>query len=100
MKIQPRQQLLDIWRAVARATMEDGEWRWGGRRKPNCISDTEQLLCLMYPATEVQAFRLDRPDRTEEDVIDALSEIGDALEIPRVLVDVLRQYLDTYTTEE
>lgn len=101
MKIQPRQQLLDIWRAVARAAMEDGTWQWGGRRQANCISDAEQLLCLMYPASEVQdVFKLDQPDETAEDVLEALSGIGDAVEIPRVLIRVLREYLTTYTDEE
>jgi hypothetical protein len=99
MKIQPRQQLLDIWRAVARASIEDGKWLWGGRRQTNCISDAEQLLCLMYPASEVPAFKLDLPDETAEDVLDALAGVGDALEIPQMLVNVLGEYLATYTTE-
>ena len=70
MKIQPRQQLLEIWRATARSSMRDGAWVWGGRDQANSISDAEQLLCLMRPTAEVPAFKLDRPDETADDVIE------------------------------
>jgi hypothetical protein len=72
MQIQPRQQLLDIWRATARLSYPDSAWRFGGREGANSISDAEQLLCLMAPATEVPIFRLDKPDAAASDVIAAL----------------------------
>ncbi|HEY9473924.1 MAG TPA: SCO2524 family protein, partial [Mycobacteriales bacterium] len=99
MKLQPRQQLLEIWRAIAHTSYHDGGWVWGGRDPSNSISDAEQLLCLMSPATGVPAFRLDRPDETGEDVLDALKNLGDSVEIPRLLVRVLTEYMERYTDE-
>jgi hypothetical protein len=100
MRIQPRQQLLDVWRAVARSSRgEDGAWSWGGRDLPNSISDAEQLLCLMGPATEIETFKLDLPDQTAEDVLDSLADLGDSVEVPRLLIKVIGEYLNTYTDE-
>ncbi|HZN75279.1 MAG TPA: SCO2524 family protein [Micromonosporaceae bacterium] len=97
MRIEPRKQLLDAWRAMARAAYPDGQWVWGGRDKRNSISDAEQLLCLMGPATDIDSFRLDVPDEIAEDVLDVLRPLGDSVEIPRRLVRVITEYLDTYT---
>jgi hypothetical protein len=99
MKIQPRQQLLEIWRAAAQTIIVDGEWVWGGRDGSSSISDAEQLLCLMYPASVTPNFRLDSPDETSDDVLSALRELGDAVEIPRRLIDVIRTYITTYTDD-
>ncbi|MCW2914975.1 MAG: hypothetical protein JWN52_3043 [Actinomycetia bacterium] len=99
MKIQPRQQLLEIWRAAAKAIVTDGEWVWGGRDASSSISDAEQLLCLMYPASVVSNFRLDSPDETSDDVLAVLRELGDAVEIPRRLTDVIRTYVTSYTDD-
>ncbi|HEY9390623.1 MAG TPA: SCO2524 family protein [Mycobacteriales bacterium] len=99
MKLQPRQQLLGIWRAIAHTCYQDGGWVWGGRDPSNSISDAEQLLCLMSPATGVRAFRLDRPDETGEDVLGALRNLGDSVEIPRLLIRVLTEYMERYTDE-
>ena len=68
MQIKPRQHLLDIWQAIARHSFEDGEWAWGEWGGHSSVADAERLLCLMYPATEIPAFRLDDPDTTERDV--------------------------------
>ncbi|MGH8628265.1 MAG: SCO2524 family protein, partial [Gammaproteobacteria bacterium] len=97
MRIQPRQQLLEIWRATARASFQDGKWVSGGRDRTNSISDAEQLLCIMLPATELPSFRLDRPDETAEDVLDALEVLGDSLDIPRLLLRVMTEYMEQYT---
>lgn len=97
MRIQPRQQLLEIWRAVANSSFQDGKWVWGGRDGTNSISDAEQLLCIMYPATVLPAFRLDRPDATADDVLEALGVLGDAVEIPRLLIRVGTEYMQRYT---
>jgi len=99
MKIQPRQQLLEIWRATAKAIVVDGEWTWGGRDGSSSISDAEQLLCLMYPASVTPNFRLDSPDETSDEVIAVLRELGDAVEIPRRLISVIREYLTNYTAD-
>ncbi|MEU8266082.1 SCO2524 family protein [Sphaerisporangium sp. NPDC049002] len=99
MKLQPRQQLLEVWKAVSRASIQDGRWTWGGRDGSNSISDTEQLLCLMFPASELVGFKLDVPDETAEDVLDALGALGDSVEIPKTLIKVIGEYLDAYTDD-
>src|ERR1041384_4537076 len=94
--MQPRQQMLDIWRAVARL---GADWEWGGRDGRNSISDAEQLLCLMHPASLVDGIQLDRPDDTHPDALAALRDMGDSIEIPRKLIRVLIDYMRTYTDE-
>jgi hypothetical protein len=97
MQIQPRQQLLDIWRATARLSYPDSSWHFGGREGANSISDAEQLLCLMAPATEVPIFRLDKPDAAAGDVVAALGVLGDDIQIPQRLIEALTAYLERYT---
>ncbi len=103
MRIQPRQQLLEIWQATARTCYRDGEWIWGGRHRASAsdnvdsISDAEQLLCLMVPATEIPRFRLDQPDETDSDVLRVLRPLGDHIDIPKRLVAILTEYLRNYT---
>ncbi len=97
MQIQPRQQLLDVWRATARVSYHDGEWFPGGRSGSNSISDAEQLLCIMAPATEIPLFRLDRPDAVANDVLDTLRTVGDNLQIPQRLLHALTRYIERYT---
>src|SRR6266536_1882347 len=99
MKVQQRQQILEMWEATARSSFHEGKWAWGGRDEANSISDAEQLLCLMLPAAELPAFRLDSPDETAEDVLDALLLLGDAVETPKLLVRVITDYLRNYTDE-
>lgn len=97
MQIQPRQQILDIWRATARVTLDDDEWFPGGRPGSNSISDAEQLLCVMSPATEIPLFRLDRPDAVGNDVLETLRDVGDNLQIPQRLLQALSRYVERYT---
>jgi len=99
MRIQPRQQLLQIWRATARASFQHGKWVRGGRDGSNSISDAEQLLCIMFPATVLPAFRLDTPDDTTEEILDALHVLGDSIEIPELLIKVLTEYMEQYTDD-
>ncbi|MGK8486473.1 hypothetical protein [Nocardia asiatica] len=61
MRIRPRQQLLELWRAVLACSYRNGTWQWGGRDGANSISDAEQLLCLLYPATEMMPSRWTSP---------------------------------------
>src|SRR2546430_2499633 len=100
MKVQPRQQLIEIWRATARSSFVNGEWAWGGRYGTNSISDAEHLLCLMTPATDVPAFKLDQPDETAEDITDALKVLGDSVRIPQLLVRAISKYMETYTDDD
>ena len=97
MRIQPRQQLLEVWRATARASFQDGKWVWGGRDRANSISDAEQLLCIMYPATALPSFRLERPDETAEDILEALGVLGDSIDIPKRIIRVATEYMEQYT---
>jgi hypothetical protein len=99
MRVQPRQQLLEVWRAVAKISYQDGQWIWGGRSQRNSISDAEQLLCLLGPATEIPAFKLDLPNETADDIHDALRKLGDPVDIPLRLVKIIAEYLHKYTDE-
>jgi hypothetical protein len=100
MRIQPRHQILDVWRAVARQSYHKGVWQPGGRYGSNSISDAEQLLCILGPATEVPLFGLDNPDAANEDVLDALVDLGDSIQVPQRLIRALTEYLRRYTDED
>jgi hypothetical protein len=97
MQIKPRQHLLDIWRAVARHSFDDGKFQWRDGDGLSSVADAERLLCLLYPATEVPAFRLDQPDTTERDMLRALESVGTRLEIPPNLISALTQFMRTHT---
>lgn len=97
MQIKPRQHLLDIWRATARHAFDEGKLVWGETDGLSSVADAERLLCLLYPATEVPAFRLDQPDTTERDVLRALEGVGSRLEIPPNLITALTQFMRTHT---
>ncbi|MFE9770761.1 SCO2524 family protein [Streptomyces sp. NPDC005931] len=97
MQIKPRQHLLDIWRALARHSFDDGKLVRGETDGLSSVADAERLLCLLYPATEFPAFRLDQPDTTERDVLRALERVGSRLEIPPHLITALTQFMRTYT---
>jgi len=97
--MQPRQELLDIWRAVVKTSWRPDEerWEWGGLYAANSIGDAEQLLCLLMPASQVDVFGLDQPDRTGEEMLVALESMGGATEVPRRLIQVLIDYYERYT---
>ncbi|MET9776888.1 SCO2524 family protein [Streptomyces sp. NPDC006367] len=97
MQIKPRQHLLDIWQAMARHSFVDGKLVQGETDGLSSVADAERLLCLLYPATEVPAFRLDKPDTTERDVLRALERLGTRLEIPANLITALTQFMRTHT---
>jgi len=97
MKVQPRHQLLQIWRGVVAESFDGGQWQWGGRDGRNSISDAEQLLCILAPATSVASFGLDEPDSTSDDVAAALSGLGTRVDIPVKLLRAVDEYLTAYT---
>lgn len=97
MRIQPRQQILDIWRAASRASYKGGGWRWEGRVPANSVVDAEQLLCVMFPATQIESFRLENPNETDDTVLGALREFGGPADIPRLLVKTMTAYLKKYS---
>ncbi|MGW0964929.1 SCO2524 family protein [Streptomyces sp. NPDC002516] len=93
MRITPRQLLLDMWQAWAGHSFEQGVWSWGEQGGLSSVADAERLLCLLYPATETEAFRLDDPNTTEQDVIKALRGVGDSTDIPLRLIEVLGEFM-------
>ncbi|MFF3910161.1 SCO2524 family protein [Streptomyces sp. NPDC001848] len=100
MQIKPRQHLLDIWQAVARHSFDGGEWNWGKRGGESSVADAERLLCILYPATEIPAFRLDDPDTTQDDVQKAMKKAGGRLEIPANLVTATAEFMRRHTNEK
>ncbi|MGW0764356.1 SCO2524 family protein [Streptomyces sp. NPDC002671] len=96
MQIKPRQNLLSIWQSIARHLYPDGVWDWGEWGGLSSVADAERLLCLLYPATEVPAFRLDAPDTTQPDVEKSLKAVGDATEIPESLVRALTEFMEKH----
>ncbi|MFF8968528.1 SCO2524 family protein [Streptomyces sp. NPDC014995] len=100
MQIKPRQNLLEVWQAIARHSFDGGEWDWGESGGRSSVADAERLLCLLYPATEITAFRLDDPDTTQRDVERSLRSAGDSSEIPGNLVKVLSDFMEQHRGEE
>ncbi|GAB2523964.1 SCO2524 family protein [Nocardia heshunensis] len=101
MRIKPREQILSVWRSLLTACYQDDDWVWGGRNGSNSISDAEQLLCLLYPATEIDGFGLERPDEIADDIRAVLSPLGDSgLRIGERVVWLLEQYIDRHTEGE
>ncbi|MFD3506423.1 SCO2524 family protein [Nocardia sp. NPDC058666] len=98
MRVRPRQQLLDLWRAHLRTSFRDGNWVWGGRDGRNSISDAEQLMCLLYPATELASFALD-PDSiaTADDIASVMAVLGDDIRVSAALVTKIEEFIDAYT---
>ncbi|MFC8428960.1 SCO2524 family protein [Streptomyces sp. NPDC057253] len=100
MQIKPRQHLLDIWQAMARHSFQNGEWAWGEWGGESSVADAERLLCLLYPATEIPAFRLDDPDTTGDDVQQALKKAGGRLGVPVNLVTAASQFMQRHTGDD
>jgi hypothetical protein len=96
MEIQPRRDILELWRATMDYCYRDGKWSWGGRSGRNSVSDAEQLLTILYPATVIQSLALGSVDETANDVLDHLHSLGNALDIPRRLIEFIGDYLRTY----
>ncbi|MFD6391216.1 SCO2524 family protein [Nocardia sp. NPDC060259] len=98
MRIRPRQQLLDLWRAHLQTSFRAGEWVWGGRDGRNSVSDAEQLMCLLYPSSELANFGVD-PDSiaTADDVAAVVAVLGDDIRVGAALVTKIEEFFDTYT---
>jgi hypothetical protein len=96
MEIQTRRHILEIWRATVEHSYHKGKWRWGGRSGSNSISDAEQLLTVLYPATTIESLNVDSVDETADDVLDHLRSLGNAMDIPRQLMKFIAEYMHTY----
>lgn len=100
-RIQPRQQILDIWREVARFSFRNGAFIWaGGPAADDSVGDAQQLLSILLPATDLPGLRLDVPDRTEDDAIEALGTVGDRFSLPRRLVRAMTEYMTRYSDDD
>jgi hypothetical protein len=99
-RIHPRQLILEVWRSIAKASFQDSSWVWGGQDEPNSINDAEQLLCLLYPATDIETLCLDRPDAIASDVLETLRPLGGSVRIPRLIIGVLDDYMTKHADEQ
>jgi hypothetical protein len=99
MEIQTRRHILEIWRATVDYCYHDGKWRWGGRSGRNSISDAEQLLTILYPATIIDSLKVDSVDQTANDVLAYLSSLGNEVDIPRQLMRFIGEYMNTYLVD-
>src|ERR1700722_19071045 len=99
MEIQTRRHILEIWRATVEHCYRDRKWRWGGRSGRNSISDAEQLLTILYPATTIESLKVDSVDQTANDVLAYLSALGNEVDIPRQLMKFIGEYMNTYLVD-
>ena len=99
MEIQTRRQILEIWQSTIDYSYREGKWAWGGRSGRNSISDAEQLLTIMYPATVIESLRVDSVDQTADDVLEYLRSLGNAMDIPRRLAGFVGDYMRTYLVD-
>src|SRR5580700_9564070 len=99
MEIQTRRQILEIWRSTVDYSYDGEKWVWGGLFGRNSISDAEQLLTILYPATAVESLKVDSVDQTADDVLEYLRGLGNALDIPRRLVSFIADYMRTYLVD-
>jgi len=100
MEIQTRRQILEIWRATVDYSYRDEKWTWGGRSGRNSISDAEQLLTILYPATAIESLKVDAVDQIADDVLEYLRGLGNAQDIPRLLMKFVGEYLTAYRVDE
>jgi hypothetical protein len=100
MEIQPRRDILDLWRATIDYCYRDEKWAWGGQTERNSVSDAEQLLTILYPATVIQSLAIGSIDQTADDVLEYLRALGNALDIPRRLVEFITDYMHTYLADD
>jgi hypothetical protein len=100
MEIQTRRHILELWRATVDYCYRDGDWIWGGGLNGrNSISDTEQLLTILYPATAIGSLNFGSVDETTDDVLEYLRSLGNAVDIPNRLVSIIDDYMRTYTND-
>lgn len=97
MRLQPRQELLAVWKAISRWCGPAQTFSWADRAGRNSISDGELLLCLLLPPIRLPSIRFDRPDETKPDVCAALAAFGGAVEIPQRILRLIGEYLTCYT---
>jgi hypothetical protein len=92
--LDPHRELLRLWQSVARYSFRNGMFVWAA--PGDSLTDAQQLLCILYPATMLAALRLDQPDETSDEALEALRTIGNALDIPLRLMRSLNEYFDRH----
>jgi hypothetical protein len=92
----PHREILEFWRAVARFSFKDGTYVIGGPAHSNSIDDARQLLCILWPATQLARYRLDDPELTGDEVLEPLKSIGDSRTVPQRLIRALAAYMLRY----
>ena len=94
-------ELLEVWSAISRSSVHNERLLWGGREGTDSLTDAQQLLCVLLPATALMTFQLDRPDQTRnEAAARALDALGDSLQIPFALVGIMDDYLSRHTADD
>ncbi|MFC4063330.1 SCO2524 family protein [Actinoplanes subglobosus] len=96
MKLQPRQELLSVWKAISKWCGPADSFQWADRGGSNSISDAELLLCLLLPPQKLPDIRYDRPDQTQTDVCTTLASFGTPVEIPQRIVGLLGDFMTRY----
>ncbi|GIE32607.1 hypothetical protein Ait01nite_056520 [Actinoplanes italicus] len=100
MRLQPRQELLSVWKAISKYCGPAQSFKWDDRGGSNSISDAELLLCLLLPPQKLLDIRYDRPDRTKDDVSIALAGFGGPVEIPQRIVGLIGTYMAKYVDQK
>ena len=99
MEIQPRRDILELWRAAIDYCYRDRKWTWGGQVERNSVSDAEQLLTILYPTTIIGSLAVASVDQTADDVLEYLRSLGNAVDIPQRLVEFIGDYMRTYQVD-
>ncbi|BEL07387.1 SCO2524 family protein [Actinoplanes sichuanensis] len=100
MRLQPRQELLSVWKAITEWCGPADSFRWADRDGSNSISDAELLLCLLLPPLKLPDIRYDRPDQTEAGVRTALAGFGSPVEISQRVVGLLGEFMTRHSDPE
>jgi hypothetical protein len=101
MRIKPRAQILDVWSSMLAASYDKSAGiKWASENEPNSITDAEQLLCLIHPMNEIEAFALWDQESIQPDVASALAPLGGVRNIPRSVTDMALAYFTRHTAED
>jgi hypothetical protein len=49
-------ELLEVWSAISRSSVHNERLLWGGREGTDSLTDAQQLLCVLLPATALMTF--------------------------------------------
>src|SRR5260370_35423347 len=90
-----------MWQAASEYSYtKENTWNRGGRRAQKWISDAEQLLVFLYPATTIRSLSIESIEDEQTDVIRALRRLGGGRAIPQVIMRGTKDYLLRYRDDE